>query len=99
LKNFWPNERGTPSDVADAILVTENAMAEIVLFPLHHRQKLVRQLRRAQTTNEVRYALRRTATTLERIGIAPAVIDAQIRAVSLVARHQMWRYQPGGDVA
>jgi hypothetical protein len=71
-------------------------MADIVLFPLQRRQKLLRQLRRAQTDNEVRYALRRTATALERFGIAPELIDAQIRAVSLMTRRVAWHYRPDG---
>jgi hypothetical protein len=74
-------------------------MAEIVCFPLHRRQKLIRELKRTRTTNERRYALRRTATALARIGIEPRTIDSQIRAVSLMACRQMWAYRPGGDAA
>jgi hypothetical protein len=72
------------------------AMADIVLFPLHRRQRLLRQLRRAQTDNEVRYTLRRTATALQRLDIAPELIDAQIRAVSLMTRREAWHYRPEG---
>jgi hypothetical protein len=71
-------------------------MAEVFCFPLNRRQKLLRQLRRAQTDNEVRYALRRTATALQRLGIPPEVIDAQIRAVSLMTRWEAWHYRPEG---
>jgi hypothetical protein len=74
-------------------------MAEVVCFPLHRRQKLIRELRRKRTTNERRYALRRTAAALERIGIEPTTIDSQIRAVSLMACRQIWTYRPNGDAA
>jgi hypothetical protein len=78
-------------------------MAEIVCFPLHRRQKLVRQLQRARTEGEVRFALRRTAIALEHAGVPAAIIDVQIRQVSLMTRHQMWRFQPAelpsGDAA
>ena len=74
-------------------------MAEVVCFPLHRRQKLIRELKRTRTTNERRYSLRRAAAALERIGIEPTTIDSQIRAVSVMACRQMWRYCPGGDAA
>lgn len=73
-------------------------MAEIICFPLQRRQKLVRQLRRAQTDNEVRHALKRTAESLARYGVPVATIDAQIRLVSLMTRRQMWSCRPGGVV-
>jgi hypothetical protein len=72
------------------------ATANIVLFPLQRRQKLLPQLRRAQTNNEVRYALRRAATALQRLGIPPELIDAEIHAVSLMTRLVAWHYQPDG---
>ena len=74
-------------------------MAEVVCFPLHRRQKLIRELKRTRTTNERRYALRRTAAALERVGINPTAIDSQIRAVSLMVCRQLWTYRPGGDAA
>jgi len=42
-------------------------MAEIICFPLHRHQNLVRRLKRAQTDNEVRHALKRTAESLARL--------------------------------
>jgi hypothetical protein len=74
-------------------------MAEVICFPLHRRQKLIRELKRTRTINERRYALRRTAATLERIGIEPTAIDSQIRAVSMMACRQIWTYRPSGDAA
>jgi hypothetical protein len=78
-------------------------MAEIFCFPLHRREKLIRELRRARTHSEVRFALRRAALALERVGVPAAIIDAQIRQISLMTRHQMWRFQPAerpsGDAA
>ena len=74
-------------------------MAEIICFPLNRRQKLIRELKRTRTTIERRYALRRAAAALERIGLKPTTIDSQIRAVSVMACRQMWRYFPGGDAA
>jgi len=71
-------------------------MAEIICFPLNRRQKLLRQLRRASTDNEVRFALKRTAESLARVGIPLATIDAQIRLISLMTRRQMWSCRPGG---
>jgi len=71
-------------------------MAEIICFPLHRRQNLVRRLKRAQTDNEVRHALKRTAESLARLGIPLATIDAQIRLISLMTRRQMWSCRPGG---
>jgi hypothetical protein len=71
-------------------------MAEVICFPLNRRQKLVRQLRRASTDNEVRYALKRTAESLARIGVPLSTIDAQIRLISLMTRRQMWSCRPGG---
>jgi hypothetical protein len=71
-------------------------MAEIICFPLHRHQNLVRRLKRAQTDNEVRHALKRTAESLARLGIPLATIDAQIRLISLVTRRQMWSCRPGG---
>jgi hypothetical protein len=63
---------------------------------VYRRQKLVRQLRRASTDNEVRFALKRTAESLARIGVPLATIDAQIRPISLMTRRQMWSCRPGG---
>jgi hypothetical protein len=74
-------------------------MADIICFPLNRRQKLIRELKRTRTTNERRYALRRAAAALERIGIKPTTIDWQIRAVSLMACRQIWTYRPSGDAA
>ena len=78
-------------------------MAQIFCFPLHRREKLVRELRRARTDGEVRFALRRAALALERVGVPAAIIDAQIRQISLMTRRQMWRFQPAerpsGDAA
>ena len=71
-------------------------MAEVICFPLHRRQKLVRQLRRASTDNEVRHALKRTAESLARIGVPLATTDAQIRLISLMTRRQMWSCRPVG---
>ena len=71
-------------------------MAEIICFPLNRRQKLLRQLRRASTDNEVRFALKRTAESLARVGVPLATIDAQIRLISLMTRRQMWSCRPGG---
>ena len=71
-------------------------MAEVICFPFNRRQKLVRQLRRASTDNEVRYALKRTAESLARIGVPLSTIDAQIRLISLMTRRQMWSCRPGG---
>jgi hypothetical protein len=71
-------------------------MAEIICFPLNRRQKLLRQLQRASTDNEVRFALKRTAESLARVGIPLATIDAQIRLLSLMTRRQMWSCRPGG---
>ena len=74
-------------------------MAEIICFPLNRRQKLLRQLRRASTDNEVRFALKRTAESLARVGIPLATIDAQIRLISLMTRRQMWGCGPSGGAA
>jgi hypothetical protein len=78
-------------------------MAQIFCFPLHRREKLIRELRRARTHGEVRFALRRAALALERVGVPAAIIDAQIRQISLMTRRQMWRFQPAerpsGDAA
>ena len=64
---------------------------------VYRRQKLVRQLRRASTDNEVRFALKRTAESLARVGISLGTIDAQIRLISLMTRRaQMWSCRPGG---
>ena len=71
-------------------------MADIICFPLNRRQKLLQQLRRASTDNEVRFALKRTAESLARVGVPLATIDAQIRLISLMTRRQMWSCQPGG---
>ena len=71
-------------------------MAEIICFPLNRRQKLLRQLRRASTDNEVRFALKRTAESLARVGISLGTIDAQIRLISLMTRRQMWSCRPVG---
>ena len=71
-------------------------MAEVICFPLNRRQKLVRQLRRANTDNEVPFALKRTAESLARVGIPLATIDAQIRLIGLMTHRQMWSCRPGG---
>jgi hypothetical protein len=73
-----------------------DTMAEVICFPLYRRQKLVRRLRQANTDNEFRHALKRTAESLARIGVPLATIDAQIRLISLMTRRQMWSCRPGG---
>jgi hypothetical protein len=74
-------------------------MAKIVLFPLHRRQKLIREIREARSQKERRYVLYRVATKLDRLGIPVDVIDGQIRAVSLHACRQEWVYAPKGGAA
>jgi hypothetical protein len=73
-----------------------DTMAEVICFPLYRRQKLVRRLRQANTDNEFRHALKRTAESLARIGVPLATIDAQIRLISLMTRRQMWSCRPEG---
>ena len=90
------NPRCAAVDFHDRTDSNGDTMAEVICFPLHRRQKLVRQLRRASTDNEVRHALKRTAESLARIGVPLATIDAQIRLISLMTRRQMWSCRPVG---
>ena len=68
----------------------------VIPFPLVRRKKLIAQLQRARSDKEREFALRRTVLAMERAGIPPEVIAAQVRAVTIAACHRAWRYVPEG---
>jgi len=70
-------------------------MAEIFCFPLYRRQKLVRELERAVSEQEVRCILNRAARQLNRRGISSTAINEQIGLLTRMVKQQTWTYGSG----